>query len=449
MCARSFLVVLALAAPGSAQAWIDHALGTWQAFAAIREVTSAAPAEVEPLDAFLRAEQARLEQLLRAEEEWARNTVPEYMPRPEALAFKAGAGDATLQQRFLAALRVNPESKLALFLQLRPGADPAGRPVRKPSDVTFLRRLPWMKEIGLVGLAEGERVAALDILASYVDEPDWGLDIGLWEDNGTPWGRRYGFGRQPFGNPALEFSSQAPFHVGLYHESRIIYAAAPFLKRTYPEYRIHLYRSLARYAFASGHAYWGWRFAAWGMHYVQDLTQPYHAALLPGTSVARMLWINALRVLGIPGPVDRAIVLVTNRHLALENYQFEAMRRAYAEGNPADSPAAAARTVPPGAGDPVYTSRSPRGVISAESHAAADEADRVIAASLPQKYVSDPDYLFYETEPGIDLARVLDGSPRAAEAMRQLVAAQFARFGAHSRSYLRSILEPGPKPGAD
>ncbi len=308
--------------------------------------------------------------------------------------------------------------------------------------MTFLLRLPRLKKIGFVALVKGERVAALDVLATHVDEPDWGLDIGLWEDNGTPWGKRYGFGKQPFGNPALEFSSQAPFHIGIYHEAGILYAAAPFLKRTYPEYRIHLYRSLARHAFASGHPYWGWRFAAWGMHYVQDLTQPYHAALLPGLSVARMLSINALRVIGIPGPVDRAVVLVSNRHLALENYQFEAMRRAYVE-NRLDDPLIAAARPAPGSSDPVYSSRSPRDVISVESNAAAEEADRVIAANVPEKYVSDPTYVFYETEPDIDLAALLEGSPAAA-AMRGLIAARFSRFGAHSRSYIRSVLEPGP-----
>ena len=41
----------------------------------------------------------------------------------------------------------------------------------------------------------------------------------------------YGFGSQPFGNPAVEWSSQGQLHLGYFRESAIVYWAAPFLKR--------------------------------------------------------------------------------------------------------------------------------------------------------------------------------------------------------------------------
>ena len=94
-------------------------------------------------------------------------------------------------------------------------------------------------------------------------------------------GARYGFGTQPFGDARFEYSSQAPFHIGYYHESALIYRAAPFLARTYPEMRVQQYLGLARFAFESGHDYWGYRFLGWALHYVQDLTQPYHSKALP------------------------------------------------------------------------------------------------------------------------------------------------------------------------
>src|SRR3990172_2835445 len=79
----------------------------------------------------------------------------------------------------------------------------------------------------------------VETLESFLaaDEPDYGMDIGLWDDNGTAYGKAYGFGKQPFGNPALEFASQAPFHMGFFHESAIVYKAAGVLRRTYPEDR--------------------------------------------------------------------------------------------------------------------------------------------------------------------------------------------------------------------
>ena len=53
-----------------------------------------------------------------------------------------------------------------------------------------------------------------------------GMDVNLWEDSPSAWGPLYGFGKLPFGNPSLSFATQAPFHMGYYHESPLIYAAA-------------------------------------------------------------------------------------------------------------------------------------------------------------------------------------------------------------------------------
>lgn len=72
------------------------------------------------------------------------------------------------------------------------------------------------------------------MIASANDEPDFGMDIGLFADNGTDFGQRYGFGQQPFGNPNLDYGSQAPFHMGFYHLDWLTRTAQPSLLRTYP-----------------------------------------------------------------------------------------------------------------------------------------------------------------------------------------------------------------------
>ena len=77
-----------------------------------------------------------------------------------------------------------------------------------------------------------------------------------------------------------------------YFENAIVFKAAPFLAQTHVEYRVRQYMTLARFAFAQGHPYWGYRFLGWGLHYLQDLSQPYHASILPGVGTMKMLFVN-------------------------------------------------------------------------------------------------------------------------------------------------------------
>jgi hypothetical protein len=137
-----------------------------------------------------------------------------------------------------------------------------------------------------------EKVAALAVFATAADEPDYGHDINLFSDNPGAVGALYGFGPQPFGDARFQYSSQAPFHMGFFHESPVVYAAAGFLERSWPDWRAYQYMGLARLAFASGHPYWGYRFLGWGLHHIQDLTQPYHAKPLPGVELASLLLLE-------------------------------------------------------------------------------------------------------------------------------------------------------------
>lgn len=448
MALKSVLILaFAAGATAPAQAWSNHALCTWPALEAVSEIAGHAPVPVESLESFLQAEGPAIAKLLQEEEAWARRSVPTYPPRPEALAFDPqGAAPAELLRRFVAAVRINPASKLPLFLQLRPGQDAANRPRLTEADITPLKTKESSKFDAFVALRPGEMVAVIDVIATATDEPDYGMDIGLWADNGTPHGARYGFGKQPFGNPAVEFSSQAPMHIGFFHEAGIVYKAAPFLKRTYPEYRIHLWRALAAHALRSGHPYWGWRFAGWALHYLQDLTQPYHARVLPGVGTARMLGINALDIVGVHGPKDRAITFVSNRHLALENVQMRWLRAAHATPRPDTQPALQAlRDTRADAASP-WQEGSPREVVAREAHARADATDAAVESSLPAKYTSDPAYTFGVSETGLDLyAQLSAARPAAAAASapalaEQAIAPLLVRFGVHTRNFVRSLL---------
>ncbi len=435
------IAALALAA-APAGAWNNHALGTWPALTPMPELSALQPVQAESLSSFLAADGPGVAAVLAQEEAWARRNVPAYPPRPEALAFRAaGASGDALVARFVAATRINPQSRLALFLQLPPGGDPAGRPTLPASAVTTFEHSESSRLDTFVALREGEPVPVIDVIASASDEPDYGLDIGLWSDNATRYGQVYGLGRQPFGNPAIAFSSQGPMHMGFFHEPAIVYAAAPFLRRTFPEYRVHLWQSLAARAFRGGHPYWGWRFAGWALHYVQDLTQPYHARVLPGAGTLRMMWIDALDVAGLHGPKDRVIVFVTNRHLALENYQLHWLHDALSRRNANDAALKALRGSA-GEGAAPFRDGSLRQTISRESYDAADGIDAVLVAALPPRYTSDPSYVFGVTEPDIDLYALLAKSdPSARATLERAMLPLLEHFGTHSRSFIRAVLQ--------
>ncbi|WP_292938149.1 hypothetical protein [Noviherbaspirillum sp.] len=433
----------------SAHAWSNHALGTWQALASADEVANAAPVRVEGLDAFLAAEGPALERLLDAEESWARSNVPHYPARPAALAFKADGSAPEMRRRFIAALRINPASRLTLFMQVRPGTAVPASAAMPRSEVTTVGQRDDHNKAAFLRLHEGDLVTPLDVTATASDEPDFGLDIGIWADNGTGYGRQYGFGKQPFGNPALEFSSQAPMHMGFFHEQWIVYKAAPFLLRTYPEYRIHLYQTLARHALRSGHPYWGWRFAGWALHYVQDLTQPYHARVVPGVGTATLLWTNSLALLGMTTQKEHAITLVSNRHQALENYQVRRMRDAYARKDDKDALLLAARDATDDKRYPRYTDAAVRASITQQSHAAADATDAALERGIPPKYISDPDYVMTASGSDVDLYALVSAGPQAArDEMTTLVAGLMKNFGIHSRLFIRALAE-GAQAGAN
>jgi hypothetical protein len=443
---RAVLALLACALAVPAFAWSNHTPNTWQALKDMPGFAQREPVKAETLEAFLAAEATRLEAVLDEQERWAREHVPTYPPRPDALRFTAAGADtpAELRRRFLAALRVAPDARLALFVQRMPGQAAAGGPTLAGSRVSTLADDEVVGETPYVALAEGEAVSPLAVVATASDEPDYGLDIGVWEDNDTAHGRAYGLGKQPFGNPALSFGTQAPFHMGFYNESAIVYAAAGFLKRTYPEYRIHLYRTLALHALRTGHDYWGWRFAGWALHYIQDLAQPYHARVLPGVSTLRMLWINALDLMGRPDAKNRAITLVSNRHLALENFQRTALLAEYREPAGAGPLLRALAGGAAQAAQPTFGDDSPRVVVARHSADAADAVDRAVTRALPAKYVDDPGFEFGVDARGIDLyAQLGTSAPAARDAMTAVVAPLMSEFGLHTRSFVRALTASG------
>lgn len=421
--------------PSPAAAWWEHTLLTRAATQSLDFLNK--EVQVESLEDFLRAEGPELRLALK-EMEAEFQQIPAYPPLPESLLFDPSARDSRLS--FLRSIRINPETKLLSYIQYVPGAVPADCQNIAYRKITFLKEVDYLQGVPFCLTPPGSRVSARDVLVSASDEPDYGHDIALFEDNESSAASLYGFGVQPFGNPALEYSSQAPFHMGFYHESAVVYALAGFLKRTFAQYRALQYLRLAQFAFRTGHDYWGYRFLGWGLHYVQDLTQPYHATVMPSRSSAGMIWINLLNTVGVGGPQQDAIQLLTNRHLALENFQRNLMLDHYRKNDRNTPSFRALSTTSDDAKYDYRNSQYIRDIVAGESAAAASELDELLEESLPESVAQDPDRIYEGVTPEDDMYSQLKESERA-EALIQKLLPLFRSVGIHTRNYIRMGLQ--------
>jgi hypothetical protein len=225
------------------------------------------------------------------------------------------------------------------------------------------------------------------------------------------------------------------------HESRVLYLAAPFLKRTFPRLRTYQYSTLAALAFRTGHPYWGWRFTGLALHYLQDLTQPYHSSLAPAESTAKLLWANALAMAGMHSMKDDMIVLLSNRHLALEKYQSELLDNdAHAQQDTAIEKAL--RNMDKDTRYPEWSEQYLRDVVSPQAAAAGPQLVRTLVATMPAEYVSNPAFDFGTKEDTINLvAELAKTDPAARAKLDAAIAELLANFGAHSRNAVRGILK--------
>lgn len=425
--------------PGRSAAWSDHASLVWPLLRTLPSLNTATLV-VEPLEAFVAREGAGLASLLEQLEAEARAASEVYAPRPDALAFRA---DGTSLDGFLAAIRINPDLAYPTYRQVLPGEGDAAAAGERLTfaDLSFLPVGSSHTDVRYLPLVPGERVTPAQVIATASDEPDFGIDIGLFEDNGTEAGRRYGFGVQPFGNPNLAYSSQAPFHMGFFYLDWLTRAAQPDLLRTHPAERVAVFGALADFAFATGHDYWGWRFAGWALHYIGDLSQPYHAHPLPGVSTARALWLV------VQGRSAEAVQLVSNRHGVIESYQHQRLMAAL-DGDESAAlllEAIASRSAAP------WDDNTLVGRLALESVAAGTALDEALEAHVPARYVSDPTFEWTGSGEETRLVPTLqrEGGAATIAALDAILAEQLERFGRFAHAWiLRTTAQAvGPDPG--
>ncbi|MDG1829152.1 MAG: hypothetical protein P8H66_08015 [Luminiphilus sp.] len=424
---RSVFLAISLIACHQAAAWSDHASLAWPMLRTDATLMQSRVV-VEPLDVFLKAEAAGIADVLaRLEIEMIEGN-PEYPPTPVELTFN-GSNKTDFQGRFIAALRISPRLDYGLYRQVMAG-DVISSEAKTLgwSDLSYLPSGDSVQERAYLPLTVGALVSPAYILASASDEPDLGMDVGLYSDNDTDVGARYGLGEQPFGNPNLPYGSQAPLHMGFYHLDAVTQLAQPSLKRTLPLWRIKQYEELARLAFATGHEYWGWRFMGWALHYVGDLTQPYHTDPLPGVDLLSALWSVVM------GETNDLIQLVSNRHGVLESYQYRRVLALMQEGA-WQAPLLLAIS------EPQTACFTPEGVVSdltAQSVALGPGLDETLSKRVPALYVSDPafEWVGYELEADVVALINAQGGDSAIEALDNELERHLRRFSYYLQGWI-------------
>ena len=414
-------------------AWSDHASLAWPLLRVMPEVQNAEPLRVETLSEFVVAERTAIAELLAQHEDWALQNLEHYAALPTELVFDAAAADADLEIAFLNAIRINPTRSYQPYRQLM-SFEPktAQETLIAVSELTFLQGTIASNDSRYVSLASGDFVSAAAVVSTASDEPDFGLDIGLYADNGTEHGKRYGFGNQPFGNPNLEYGSQAPFHMGFYHLDWLTSLAQPGLLQTYPLYRTELYRKLAVLAFSTGHDYWGWRFMGWGLHYVGDLAQPYHAVPLPDTGILESLWIVAT------GKTGEALQLVSNRHGVIEAFQKAIVAQALVRQDWTQSTLQEVARLSPSA---AWAQNTLIDELTQDSAAGAAGLDRALVKYAPPKLVSDPAFEFSQSpEEAAILAAIAAQGDDAEAGLTASLNQQMQRFSFFAQAWIRGIL---------
>ena len=122
----------------------------------------------------------------------------------------------------------------------------------------------------------------IEILSLHASDPDDGRDKDLPPEVSKD-ARWFGVGTG-VSTQAFRHIEKPPF--SLWHPINTF--GFPFRKLGEATERVRIYFDLAREARQAGDDYWAWRFLACSLHYIEDLTQPFHAAQAPPA----MLWLG-------------------------------------------------------------------------------------------------------------------------------------------------------------
>jgi hypothetical protein len=403
-----FVVLALLSAP--AHAWGHHYLVTARAL----EKTDLPTVRAESLERFLAAEMPALQKTFGEYYDWLESRGTKRFAR---MTF-----EQPTRRGFLRAARLNPNANVALVVRRLPG-QPAGHTMVGSISPYLEDTPPFVYSFDEV--SEGQTLDAQEVVWTAADEPDWGFDHELWPFIA------YGYGEQPFGKPTGE-SSKAPFHMQFAHENLLVRKAAPELLDGMVVERMELFARLSKTAFATGHPYWGYRFAAWATHYGADLGQPYHAKALPSAG----FWYYLKFVFSFKKAEMKkeATQLAANRHFLYEDFVAYGLQQSWVEPSPMFTQLAAFLS-----GTSTIGGSDMQGIADAIMAASAKHArviDRAIREAFGPRLTEDPSY-DVETAPDYRVPEVIAAmDPGAATTLLVETGQDFERTGAATRAIL-------------
>jgi hypothetical protein len=178
---------------------------------------------------------------------------------------------------------LNPEFKV---IYVNP--DPAQ--ISPPVDKFVYYDLASEQKAGYRGQEIGGASSAREILADYSDEPDWGMDKELKL------------------SPAQTFMAGSQGYRHMYYPAWSWHLPCLFFPQGAAPKRAEHFYNLAKQALKKGDFYWGFRFLARVLHYIEDMGQPYH------TTQTSLHFLNPL------SPVAGTTQATKNYHFAYESF---------------------------------------------------------------------------------------------------------------------------------
>ena len=145
----------------------------------------------------------------------------------------------------------------------------------------------------------GEKTTAREILLRYVDEPDWGMDDDL--------------SLSPL--QSLAGGSKGYRHQRFYYLGGVLQVGDAHKRAE------HFYH-MSKLAFSKGDPYWGFRFLARSLHYVEDVGQPLHSRPF-----------RMRQLLGVGFNLDKLKTLSTNYHYYYEAWVSDRLAKQQRSGS--------------------------------------------------------------------------------------------------------------------
>lgn len=176
----------------------------------------------------------------------------------------------------------------------------------------------------------GNNVPLLKVLSVYSDEPDWGMEQNLFEADQYPelWKDEYRF----MGGKQSNLASQAFRHMywgpfSFFHplNSTKLPFGKLFSGMGLAPKRAAIFIDLSQKAKAAAEEYWSARFLANALHYIEDVSQPFHSSQTPSKKFVLMPFTEE-EGLGLSDFSNQVAHIVKYYHLAFEDYVAQTMQ---------------------------------------------------------------------------------------------------------------------------